>query len=196
MGDPNQDLPEIVKDDLNVVFRNSIRLVTLTNDLLDVQRITSGRFEIHREQVDLVNTLNEVVEELTPLFNEKQQVLSVVAPGELGVEVDELRISQLLINLLRNANKFTPEHGNVTVSVESIEGNVLVTVKDTGIGLSVEDLGKLFKPFPGIHHGLGVSSTGLGLAICKGIVDMHNAMIWAESEGLGKGSTFTVKLPR
>lgn len=195
LADSNHNLPELVIEDLNVVLRNANRLVTLTNDLLDVQRITSGRFEINREPVDLVNTLNEVVEELTPLFTEKNQVLVVEAPSELIVDLDEVRISQLLINLLRNANKFTPDEGQITVTLDSDDSHVQILFKDSGIGLSEVDMGKLFTPFPGINHGLDVSSTGLGLSIAKGIVELHGGEIWVESEGTGKGSIFHVRLP-
>ena len=195
LDDPSRDISETIRKDLNVVFRNANRLVTLTNDLLDVQRITSGRFEVNLDKVDIMGTLNEVVEELTPLFDDKQQVLLVEAPSELIVDVDEIRISQLFINLLRNANKFTPEKGNITATVEPFETHVQISVKDSGIGLSEEDIGKLFTPFPGIHHGLNVSSTGLGLSIAKGIVELHGGEIWVESEGHGKGSIFIVKLP-
>jgi signal transduction histidine kinase len=79
--------------------------------------------------------------------------------------------------------------------VEPGEDHVIISVTDTGIGLSEEDIGKLFRPFPGIRHGLSVTSTGLGLAICKGIVEMHDGELFVESEGHGKGSTFYVKLP-
>ena len=122
-------------------------------------------------------------------------MLLVDAPTELSVQVDEIRISQLFINLLRNANKFTPEEGQIIVTVEPSESHVQISFKDSGIGLSEEDIGKLFKPFPGIHHGLGVSSTGLGLAICKGIIDLHEGDIWVESGGPGEGSTFIVRIP-
>jgi signal transduction histidine kinase len=83
----------------------------------------------------------------------------------------------------------------VTVKVEPEEGHVQVSIKDSGIGLSEEDIEKLFKPFPGIHHGINVSSTGLGLSIAKGIVELHGGEIWAESDGSGKGSTFTFTIP-
>ena len=195
LADSKRDIPEDIRQDLQVVFRNANRLVTFTNDLLDVQRLTSGRVEIRRQKVDLVSTLNETLGELSLMFTEKQQVVDFVSPKEFMVDVDEVRISQLFINLFRNANKFTPMEGNITVTVEPNEDNVTISVKDTGVGLSEEDIGKLFDPFPGIRHGLGVTSTGLGLAICKGIVDLHNGAIWAESDGPGKGSTFYVKLP-
>ena len=191
----SEELPDSIRNDLSIVFRNAMRLVDMTNDLLDVQRMTSGRFEILLEEVELINTLNEVVEELTPLFDDKQQTLIVNAPNKLKVAVDETRISQLLINILRNANKFTPEEGTIEITVEPVESYVQISVKDSGIGLSEEDIGKLFKPFPFIQHEVEVSSTGLGLAISKGIVDMHNGEIWAESEGKGMGSTFFIKIP-
>jgi signal transduction histidine kinase len=195
LDDSSEELPESVRNDLNVVFRNSMRLVDMTNDLLDVQRITSGRFEVTLEEVELINTVNDVLEELKPLFSDKKQKLLVDAPERLMVNVDESRISQLLINLLRNANKFTPEKGLIEVKVEAIDSYVQVSVKDSGIGLREEDLGKLFTPFPGIQHGLNVSSTGLGLSIAKGIVELHNGTIWAESDGLGTGSIFIFKIP-
>ena len=191
----SEELPESVRKDLKVVFRNAMRLVDMTNDLLDVQRITSGRFIVKLEKVELINTLNEVVEELRPLFTDKQQTLLLNTPDTLMVNVDETRISQLFINLIRNANKFTPERGNIKITVEPIESNALISIKDSGIGLSEEDIGKLFKPFPGIHHGLDVSSTGLGLSIAKSIVELHGGEIWAESDGLGQGSTFTFTIP-
>jgi len=195
LDDTNREIPANIRKDLNVVVRNANRLASFTNDLLDIQRITSGRFEVQLQKTDIVNTINDVVKELTPMYNEKHQVLLVKAPTELSVNVNEIRISQLLINLLRNANKFTPAKGQVTVTLEPGDGHVLISVKDTGVGLSEEDIGKLFAPFPGIRHTLSVTSTGLGLAICKGIVDMHKGDIWAESDGHGEGSTFYVKIP-
>jgi PAS domain S-box-containing protein len=195
LADQNRNIPDAVREDLEVVFRNAIRLVTLTNDLLDVQRITSGRFDIQPEKNDIVSIIGEILEEMSPLFSEKRQMVDLVSPKEVVVDVDETRISQLFVNLLRNANKFTSSEGNITVSVESGEDLVLISVKDSGIGLSEEDIGKLFVPFPGIRHGLNESSTGLGLAICKGIVDMHDGEIWVESGGHGKGSTITFTLP-
>ncbi|MBT4320653.1 GAF domain-containing protein, partial [Candidatus Bathyarchaeota archaeon] len=195
MEDPNRIISDPVRKDLNVVLRNSHRLVSFVNDLLDVQRITAGKLEAKLEPADLVSALDQVVGEMSHLFSEKDQVLRVEAPERVVMSVDEPRVSQLFINLLRNANKFTPKGGQVTVSVEPEENHVRVSVKDSGVGLSVEDIGKLFVPFPSINRELGGTSTGLGLAICKGIVDMHGGEIWAESEGHGKGSTFTFTLP-
>jgi PAS domain S-box-containing protein len=195
MEDPNRIISDPVRKDLNVVLRNSHRLVSFVNDLLDVQRITAGKLEAKLEPADLISTLDEVVSEMSHLFSEKDQVLRVETPERVVVSVNEPRVSQLFINLLRNANKFTPEGEQVTISVEPDENHVRVSVKDTGVGLSEEEIGKLFVPFPSINRELGGTSTGLGLAICKGIVDMHGGEIWAKSEGHGKGSTFTFTLP-
>ena len=191
----SQDLPAEVKEDLEIVHRNASRLVKLTNDLLDTQRITSGRLEVEFEPFDLVPLLNEVVKEITPLFDVKKQGLEIKSPESLEISADRVRIGQVLVNLLGNANKFTHEGEHISVSVTSSDEKVEIAVTDTGIGLSEEDLEKLFSPFPGIRHNQNVSSTGLGLAISKGIIELHGGEIFAESDGPGEGTTFTVIIP-
>lgn len=195
MSDESLNLSDDAKNDLKIVLRNSMRLAALTNDLLDVQRIQTGRLEIHPKEFDLVELVNQVVEELTPLLQEKNHILSLDIPENLMILGDEIRISQLLINLIRNSDKFTPEEGEISVSIETLGDRIQIRIKDSGIGMTPSDMDKLFKPFPGINHGLNVSSTGLGLSISKGIVDLHEGKIWAESDGKGKGSTFIVELP-
>lgn len=188
-------IPENVLSDLNVVHRNALRLVNLTNDLLDVQRLTTGRFEIQKTEFDFVSMLNEVIEELTPMLNAKKQVLRVNTPPKVLLHADKVRISQVLINLIHNANKFTPEGGILSLTVEPKETTVDCIVVDNGIGLNENDLNKLFEPFPSIRHGNNVRSTGLGLAISKGILELHGGKIWAESTGQGKGSRFHISIP-
>ena len=188
-------LDDPIKNDLSVVLRNAKRLVVLTNDLLDIQRIETGRLQIHIEEMDIVSVFLDGVEELERLIKEKGQKLVTDIPDSLIMQGDSTRMSQVFINLIRNANKFTPEGGEVKVSISSSDSEVAVTVKDSGIGISVEDQERLFTPFPGINHGLNVSSSGLGLSICKGIVDLHGGKIWAESDGPGKGTTFTFTAP-
>ncbi len=194
--DEGNNLSDLGKSDLKIVLRNAKRLATLTNDLLDVQRLQTGRLEIVKKEFDLAGMIQQVSEELALLFQEKNQRLSMDVP-ETGMTIlgDEFRISQVLTNLLRNANKFTPDEGEVSLSAEKQGDRIEVRIKDTGIGMAPDDLVKLFKPFPGIHHGLNVTSSGLGLSISKGIVELHKGTIWAESEGKGKGSTFTFSIP-
>lgn len=193
-NDKNSISKHVIKD-LNVIQRNAQRLVNLTNDLLDVQRLTTGRFEIVKTEFDFVSMLNEVLEELIPTFDAKKQVLRVNTPTKVVLHADKVRISQVLINLIHNANKFAPEGGVVSLTVEPKEMTVNCTVVDNGIGINEIDLNKLFEPFPSIRHGNNVRSTGLGLAISKGILELHGGKIWAESIGQGKGSTFHISIP-
>lgn len=184
-----------VHQDIIVIQRNAQRLVDLTNDLLDVQRITTGRFEIMKEEFDLVESINEVLEELDPIISEKKQELRIKTPGSITINADKNRISQVFINLIQNANKFTPEGGQIKIEIEELENTAEITIMDNGIGLSEKDLSKLFEPFPSIRHGKNVRSTGLGLAISKGILELHGGKIIAESKGAGKGSKFHISIP-
>ena len=195
LDNDRESIPDNVLTDLNVVQRNAMRLVNLTNDLLDVQRLTTGRFEIQKTEFDFVTMLNEVLEELNPMLNAKKQILKVNTPPQVQLNADKIRISQVLTNLIHNANKFTPEGGVLSLTVEPKETTVNCTVVDNGIGLNENDLAKLFEPFPSIRHGKNVRSTGLGLAISKGILELHGGKIWAESNGQGKGSKFHISIP-
>ncbi|RLC32437.1 hypothetical protein DRH13_01720, partial [Candidatus Woesebacteria bacterium] len=113
------------------------------------------------------------------------------------ITADPNRISQVIGNLLINATKFTPEKGKITIEAEKRGEEVIVKIIDTGIGISPKNIKKLFTPFLQLESGLTRkhSGTGLGLVICKGIVEAHGGKIWAESQGEGKGSTFSFTLP-
>lgn len=195
LDNSSEDLELQVYGDLNIIQRNAQRLVNLTNDLLDVQRITTGRFEITKSEFDFAEMLSEILEELTPILNEKKQILKVNIPPEVIITADKIRISQVMINLIQNASNFTHEGGVLEVTVLKDEETVECIITDNGIGIKESDLSKLFKPFPSIRHGKKVRSTGLGLAISKGILELHDGKIWAESGGEGKGSTFHISLP-
>jgi two-component system sensor histidine kinase VicK len=128
--------------------------------------------------------------EFTPMLIEKDQSLKVNCV-DVTVNIDRLRVMQVLINLLSNASKFSPEGAVITVDVVEAGDGVRFSVSDTGVGIREEDMGKLFVPFPGILVDGIVKGTGLGLSICKGIIELHGGSIWAESSGLGKGSVFS-----
>ena len=183
------------KQDLEVIFRNSQRLARLTDDLLDIQRIQTGRLSLNIKLFDIVSTVQQVQNEIIPLFNDKQQRLNITLPDSLMIEGDSNRIHQLLINLLSNSNKFTPDGGKIDLEVSQDQDSAIFKITDSGIGIDEEDIDKLFSPFPGINHGLNVKSTGLGLSICKGIVELHHGTIKAFSKGKGMGTTFTFRLP-
>ncbi len=179
-----------------VLERNSGRLAVLTGDLLDVQRIVSGRLMINPESVSLSELVKEVVDEMGPLIGRKNQELVVdVGDDVLEVHVDRVRLSQVIVNLVSNAHKFTPEGGVIGIKVMRLGGSVEVSVTDNGIGLSEDDIGKLFALFPDIVTGQKYGGSGLGLSISKGIIELHNGEIWAKSDGHGKGSVFIFRLP-
>jgi signal transduction histidine kinase len=116
--------------------------------------------------------------------------------GSVMVFGNGLRLGQVVVNLLNNASKYSPEGSLIKVKVRVMDDRVVVCVEDNGIGFSVEDAEKLFKPFPGIDRPVvSEQSVGLGLSICKGIIDLHGGEIWAESPGRGKGAKFCFSLP-
>jgi PAS domain S-box-containing protein len=193
----SEEDPDKAKEYLAIATRNTERLVVLTNDLLDQQRLEGGRMSLDLEAVNLDRVVSQVVTDLGRVLGEKSQRVEVEMPENVVVMVDEMRFEQVLVNLLDNASKYSPEGSTIQVSGKFIDGEVLVSVSDMGIGLAEADLEKLFKPFPDIDHPVvSEQSVGLGLSICKGIIDMHGGEIWVESPGPGEGSTFIFTIPR
>jgi signal transduction histidine kinase len=179
----------------DAVKRNAERLTRLTDELLDVQRIEDGRMVLRRAPVSTGVVLRDLVEEVSPLVAKAGQVLEVSNGFEAELYVDLDRLLQVLVNLVRNASKFSPSGSVVGVSVEGLGGEVVFSVRDRGVGLSPEDMPKLFRAFPGIHVEGNREGTGLGLSICRGIVELHGGRIWAESDGKGLGSDFRFTIP-
>jgi two-component system sensor histidine kinase VicK len=132
--------------------------------------------------------------EFRPILAEKHQTRQVNCI-DASMDIDKLRMMQVIVNLLSNASKFSPEGGQIYLNVSEDTQNVWFSVSDTGVGINHNDIPKLFSPFPGIMVEGNVRGTGLGLTISKGIIDIHNGEIWAESEGIGKGTTITFTLP-
>ncbi len=188
-------MSEQVKSSLEVMRRNTDRLSWLTDDLLDVQRIKSGSFQLNLEPLDLLEEIDGCVREIQPFVDERKQSLHVEVPNErLMIQADRVRFSQVFSNLLSNAVKYTPEGGTITLRVKEKEDLIQIQISDTGLGIRREDLGRVFEPFAAIQKQSWVKGTGLGLSITKGLVEAHGGKIWAESEG--KGATFTFTLPR
>ena len=179
---------------LDVLQRNTMRLEKLTSDLLDIQRLTNERIILDKSDISVMSLIDLVKTEVDPLLVEKSQTL-VVSGRDAFVYVDHTRVMQVLVNLVMNASRFSPVGSEIRLVVEPTKDTVLVSVFDTGVGLSVEDISKLFTPFPDIHVEGVKDGTGLGLSICKGIVELHGGKIWAESEGRGKGSVFIFTIP-
>lgn len=190
------DVPEAIGDVLGRLEKNGRHLLNLINDILDISKIEAGQFQLSLEDYSMGELIHTVYSSVEALAAEKGLSLRESVPQDLPVgRGDEQRIAQILLNLLGNAIKFT-EEGEVTVAVAVSGEDFLVTVADTGQGLSREDQAVIFNEF----HQLDGSSTreqggtGLGLSIARRMVEMHGGHIWVESER-GKGSRFCFKIP-
>jgi PAS domain S-box-containing protein len=183
------------REHLSIINRSAERMGRLIQDLLDVARIESGSFSVHRESVDLVGLSREALDELTARARAKGVELRGPDPeGEaITVEVDRYRILQVLSNLIGNAIKFTPSGGSVSVGLERSVTDVWVSVSDTGPGIPEESRRRLFDRFWKGHRGER-KGAGLGLAIVKGIATAHGGEVVVESAS-GQGSRFSVRLP-
>jgi signal transduction histidine kinase len=190
-------VPKEIESGLQIVKRNADRLLSLTNDLLDFRRLEAGKFQLNKAPLNLQDIIKDCVEEIQPSINQRKQNLNLeVAERPLLVQGDAVRLSQVLVNLLSNANKFAPEGGTITLRSTEEEDVIQVQVSDKGIGINMEDLGRVFEPFAAIEKPTYVKGTGLGLSITKGLVEVHGGRIWAESEGEGKGATFSFTIPK
>ena len=184
---------------LQIIQGNVDRLGRIINGLLGYATLESGRVLLDKHVVEVRPLVEHVVNTLTPLIEGKRLQLRLRLPEEpVGLFVDQDKLIQVLINLVDNAIKFTPEPGHVTISVEDRENDVQFQVVDSGIGIAHEDLPKLFEKFQQFQqlpsHGKP-KGTGLGLAITKRLVELHGGRIWADSRQ-GLGSTFTFTLPK
>ncbi|RLF36645.1 MAG: hypothetical protein DRN08_00940 [Thermoplasmata archaeon] len=192
----DKDASSRIKKWAKISLRNAKRLLRLVNDILDVSRLDTDTMRFNMEKIDPVELLNDVVEDMKPSVEKKNLQFIVEIPRDLPYVVgDKIRLSQVLKNLLINAIKFT-ENGYIAVRARSEEGYLLISVEDTGIGISRDEFKKIFTKFYQAYTGDDRRSegAGLGLFICREIVKKHGGDILVESE-VGKGSVFTVKLP-
>ncbi|MBH5369307.1 ATP-binding response regulator [Bradyrhizobium glycinis] len=173
------------------------RLTTMVDHLISDAMADAFDITIRREPVDVAALVKEVAEANQPLAVNKQQAIKVTAPPNVVTMCDTDRIREAIDNLISNAIKYSPIGGKIDVAVVHEGSDTIVRVSDEGAGLSPEDLGRLFGRFQRLSAKptAGESSTGLGLSIVKRIIDMHGGEVTAESEGPGKGSTFTITLP-
>ncbi len=199
-------LTEQNRNDLEIIYNNGQHLLGLINDLLDVSQIEAGLMELEFRTVDLADLIHSVMATASALVRDRDIELNQeIAPDLPVVQVDQARIRQVLLLLLTNAAKFTLQ-GSITVRARLKDGEVWVSVSDTGLGILPEDRERIFErfeqgtiPIEGKRSGtLGdgrrPNGAGLGLALSKEFVEMHGGRIWVESE-VGKGSTFTFALP-
>lgn len=185
---------------LSLAEKNINRLTNILNSLLDLSKIESGRMELNFEEINLKDSIEFIISSFKPQVAGKSIEIKMEIEKDLpSVYADREKIAQILMNLVGNAIKFTPEGGTITVSAKPYNGDgrmVAVSVRDSGIGIPGDQLEKVFEKFFQVEESLrrSIAGTGLGLPITKGLVEAHRGKIWVESE-IGKGSTFTFTLP-
>lgn len=183
---------------LNVAYKSTDRLIALVNDMLDVSRIESGRLTLNLEPIKLNQLVDDVVVEMTPRATELGIEISALSPTLPDVLADYNKIKEVLINLIGNSLKFTPKGGKITITFLQKDSLIETSVSDTGTGIRSEDLPKLFRKFSIVgsfeQRRENIQRTGLGLYLSKLIVELHGGKIWAKSDGIGKGATFSFSL--
>jgi PAS domain S-box-containing protein len=187
-----------VEQTRTLVERQFSQLVHLVDDLMDVSRISRGMIELRKQPVEMAPVVSSAVEASRPFIEQMGHELTVIRPKQpVVVDADLTRLAQVFINLLNNAAKYSNRGGHIWLTVERQGSDVVVSVKDTGIGIDANHLARIFDPFMQIDRSLEKSQGGLGigLTLVKRLVEMHGGRIEAKSDGLGKGSEFVVRLP-
>lgn len=190
------DIPQSLLADLEIVLRNSQHLSSLIDDVLDLSQIEAGQMALMKERAALGEIVDEAVTAVRPLFNSKGLTLRRDIPLNLpALHCDRVRIRQVLLNLLSNAGRFT-ERGGVRVRARQEEQAIIVSVADTGPGISADEMDEIFKPFQQIDGSIHShwAGSGLGLSVSKHFVELHKGRMWLESEP-GQGATFYFRLP-
>ncbi|HNC07572.1 MAG TPA: ATP-binding protein, partial [Anaerolineales bacterium] len=193
-------LTDYMDNDLRLIQKNGQHLLHLINDVLDMAKIESGRMNLHPETFIVHEIMEEVTSITSSLANDKNIALYIEPDSnrEVQINADRTRLRQVMINLVNNAIKFT-EKGHVAIQVEKTdEENVLIAVRDTGLGIPRDQLEDIFNEFTQVDTSTTrkAGGTGLGLPISRRLVEMHGGELWADSSGIeGQGSTFYVRLP-
>jgi signal transduction histidine kinase len=192
-----QEMGEKQRTALEVVARNIEHMGMLVQDVKDASRLQAGKLQVFPEPVDVAVLARHAVETFYEQAKEAGVRLDTKASVEgLPIMGDKGRLNQVLYNLINNAIKFTPEDGNVRVEMHERDGKAYVLVRDTGLGLTQDDIDHLFQPFSQVHDAAQKKKgSGLGLYICKGILEAHGGRVWCESPGRGQGSTFAFQIP-
>jgi signal transduction histidine kinase/CheY-like chemotaxis protein len=193
-----ESLSDTARQATGVMERQISQLVRLIDDLMDVSRITRGQLTLRRERVDLGTIIGSAVETAQPQMTAAGVTLTLDVPDHpLTLHADATRIAQVFLNLLTNAAKFTPSGGQVAVIVRPTADRVSVIVRDSGIGIAPEDQERVFGMFVQLNRDMRRWQTGLGigLTLVKQMTELHGGSVAVWSEGLGKGTEFTIHLP-
>jgi PAS domain S-box-containing protein len=190
-------VPEQVRKLRDIIDRQAAQLTRLVDDLLDVSRLATGKIKLRHELVDIGDVVARSIETARPLIEARRHQLEQVGPSErLLVDGDSTRLAQVLQNLLVNAAKYTPEGGQISVSARRTGNAVEVAVQDNGRGIEPGEIERIFELFQqGEGDHAADTGLGVGLALARALVQMHGGSLKARSEGLGRGSTFSFRLP-
>jgi diguanylate cyclase (GGDEF)-like protein len=190
--------PEQIPRYQTIIENEVERMVRLVNDLLEMSRVNIGKLRIERQVVDLVAIIDEAIDACRPAMDKRLQQFSVQVPTwPIQLDADPVRLAQILRNLLDNASKYTPDGGEIRLSIAVIDANVVISVSDSGIGITTEGLPRIFEPFVQEKHAIGFNGTGLGigLTVVRELVNAHGGRVAVTSAGTGLGSQFVVTLP-
>ena len=188
-----------VRKTSQIIDRQVRHMTSLVDDLLDVSRVTRGLVELDKEPVDVSHIVTDAIEQVAPMVQARQHYLALhMTPDATIVLGDRKRLVQVLANILNNAAKYTHEGGTIRLCTQVDDSHVLIEIADTGIGMALELVGRAFDLFAQAERAADRSSggLGLGLALVKSLVELHHGTVRCESEGVGKGSKFTICLPR
>lgn len=181
----------------SVIERQVSHLTRLIDDLLDVSRLARGKVELKMSRVELQHVIKSAIDLASPLFEQRSHALMVNVPSGLAVLGDALRLGQVVSNLLTNAAKYTPRGGDISIRAERIDDEIVLSVRDSGVGIAPETLPHVFDMFVQARQSIDRSQggLGLGLTLVRNLVEGHRGSVTARSRGLGKGSEFVVRLP-
>jgi PAS domain S-box-containing protein len=188
----------VLDDTLGAMDRQTEQLISLVDDLLDVSRITQGKLQLRKCRVELAQIIQSAVEAVSPLIQECHHRLDVMLPdGPLHVHADPHRLAQVVSNLLNNAAKYTPEGGRIRLLAQQHGRDLVLTVRDNGIGIPRDQLQSVFEMFVQIDRPVeqGYTGLGIGLTLVKSLVEMHDGTITVHSDGPHAGAEFSVRLP-
>lgn len=194
MGLRSEQGVDILRESLIDCVEESERVVTMLNTLMDISEAETGAMKLDLKEVKFLNLIEEVIELYTYIAEEKNITIHMTCPAEISLTVDPSRMQQALANLLDNAIKYSQEGGRVDIEIHQEQGQVAITIKDTGIGIPPEELSRIWDRLYRIDKSRSGRGLGLGLSLVKAIVGAHGGKVNVSSEP-GAGSVFSIYLP-
>ena len=197
VASPHVD-PSQLRQAQGIIERQVGHMALLLDDLLDIARITEGKLQLRKETLSLVSVVDAAVEAARPKLDAKHQHLQIRLPAEpTWLQADHVRLSQILSNLLTNAAKYSDAGSHIELTATAADGMLTLSIKDDGVGIAPQSIASVFDMFSQLDgmEGRSEGGLGIGLALVKGLAELHGGTVEARSAGLGRGSEFLVRLP-